>query len=296
MAVINFGSLNIDYVYAVPHFCEGGETLTALGRRQSIGGKGLNQSVAAAHAGADVFHAGLIGPGGEILRSCLEENGVDTSLLRECGEQQGHAIIQVSPGGQNCILVFGGSNRAVTGRFIDETLARTHPGDYLLLQNEISGLPHLLRAGAEKGLKIVLNASPIDDALLSADLSPLDWLVVNELECARVAGVGDTEEAYRLLCRRYPGTGILLTLGEKGSVCFRDGREYRQAAYPAKAVDTTGAGDTFMGYFVAGLRRGRPIPEIMRLASMASSIAVSRPGAAQSIPLLAEAEAAVAAL
>jgi len=293
MAIVNFGSLNLDHVYAVPHFCRGGETMTALSLSGSIGGKGLNQSVAVARSGAEIFHAGMIGRGGDALRECLAGNGVDTSLLRDCAEPQGHAIIQVDPNGQNCIIVFGGSNRAVTKEYIDACLARFQPGDYLILQNEISNLPYLIGAGAALGLRIVLNASPIDETVLGVDFSRLTWLVVNEIECARIAGVEDTEEAYAALCARYPGIGILLTLGEKGSRCFRNGGELRQKAFRTKAVDTTGAGDTFMGYFVGCLQRGFALPETMRLASMASAIAVSRPGAAQSIPRFEEVEQAL---
>lgn len=290
MAIVNFGSLNIDYVYSVPHFCEGGETLTAEARKVSIGGKGLNQSIAIAHSGVEVFHVGLIGPGGEILRDCLDRNGVNTSLLQSCGTQQGHTVIQVTPSGQNCIIVFGGSNRAVSKEFIDACLTKFQVGDYMILQNEVSNLSHLIEAGRRKGLKIVLNASPIDGPLLAVDFSKVDWLVVNEIECARIAGVGvsDVTGAYETLCKRYPDVGILLTLGENGSVCHRGSQEYRQDAFRTKAVDTTGAGDTFMGFFVGCLTQGYAIPDAMRCASMASSIAVSRPGAAESIPYLSE--------
>ena len=169
-------------------------------------------------------------------------------------------------------------------------------GDCLLLQNEIANLTYLLRAAARRGLRVVLNASPISDELLNADLSGVDWLVVNEIECAAMAGCGDAQAGYETLKQRYPSLGILLTLGSEGSVSWKDGTEVRQCAYPVKAVDTTGAGDTFMGYFVGCLAQGMERQTAMQYASMASAISVTRPGAAASIPLMDEVRAAVEAL
>lgn len=288
MSIVNFGSMNLDHVYAVPHFITGGETLLSGALTESIGGKGLNQSVAVARAGAEIFHAGMLGLGGEPLRDCLVKNGVDVSLLQPCGRPQGHTVIQIDPAGQNCIIVFGGSNQAVGREYIDQTLERFGPGDYLMLQNEISNLDYLLQAAAGRGLKLVLNASPINDALLALDFSPLEWLVVNEIECAAIAGREDVWEAFETLKARYPNAGILLTLGADGSVCWKDGQELRQKAYPARAVDTTGAGDTFVGYFVGCLTRGCARQEAMRRASMAAALSVTRPGAADAIPTMEE--------
>ena len=241
MNVVNFGSLNIDHVYAVDHFCRAGETIHTKSYTQNAGGKGLNQSIAVSRSGQKV-------------------------------------------------------NQAVTPQEIDEVLMQLNAGDYLLLQNEIANLTYLLRAAARRGLRVVLNASPISDELLNADLSGVDWLVVNEIECAAMAGCGDAQAGYETLKQRYPSLGILLTLGSEGSVSWKDGTEVRQCAYPVKAVDTTGAGDTFMGYFVGCLAQGMERQTAMQYASMASAISVTRPGAAASIPLMDEVRAAVEAL
>lgn len=296
MNVVNFGSLNIDHVYAVDHFCRAGETIHTKSYTQNAGGKGLNQSIAVSRSGQKVHHAGLLGPEGTRLAELLSGSGVDLRYLKHTDVPQGHAVIQVQPDGQNCIFLYGGSNQAVTPQEIDEVLMQLNAGDYLLLQNEIANLTYLLRAAARRGLRIVLNASPISDELLNADLSGVDWLVVNEIECAAMAGCGDAQAGYETLKQRYPSLGILLTLGSEGSVSWKDGTEVRQCAYPVKAVDTTGAGDTFMGYFVGCLAQGMERQTAMQYASMASAISVTRPGAAASIPLMDEVRAAVEAL
>ena len=296
MNVVNFGSLNIDHVYAVDHFCRAGETIHTKSYTQNAGGKGLNQSIAVSRSGQKVHHAGLLGPEGTRLAELLSGSGVDLRYLKHTDVPQGHAVIQVQPDGQNCIFLYGGSNQAVTPQEIDGVLMQLNAGDYLLLQNEIANLTYLLRAAARRGLRVVLNASPISDELLNADLSGVDWLVVNEIECAAMAGCGDAQAGYETLKQRYPSLGILLTLGSEGSVSWKDGTEVRQCAYPVTAVDTTGAGDTFMGYFVGCLAQGMERQTAMQYASMASAISVTRPGAAASIPLMDEVRAAVEAL
>lgn len=296
MNVVNFGSLNIDHVYAVDHFCRAGETIHTKSYTQNAGGKGLNQSIAVSRSGQKVHHAGLLGPEGTRLAELLSGSGVDLRYLKHTDVPQGHAVIQVQPDGQNCIFLYGGSNQAVTPQEIDGVLMQLNAGDYLLLQNEIANLTYLLRAAARRGLRVVLNASPISDELLNADLSGVDWLVVNEIECAAMAGCGDAQAGYETLKQRYPSLGILLTLGSEGSVSWKDGTEVWQCAYPVKAVDTTGAGDTFMGYFVGCLAQGMEQQTAMQYASMASAISVTRPGAAASIPLMDEVRAAVEAL
>ena len=241
---------------------------------RNAGGKGLNQSIAVARSGQKIYHAGLLGAEGAPLAELLAGCGVDLRYLKHTEVPQGHAVIQVQPDGQNCIFLYGGSNQAVTPQEIDEVLMQLNAGDYLLLQNEIANLTYLLRAAARRGLRVVLNASPISDELLNADLSGVDWLVVNEIECAAMAGCGDAQAGYETLKQRYPSLGILLTLGSEGSVSWKDGTEVRQCAYPVKAVDTTGAGDTFMGYFVGCLAQGMERQTAMQYASMASAISV----------------------
>ena len=298
MKVLNFGSLNLDYVYSVDHFVQPGETLNSLSQKINAGGKGLNQSVALSKAGAEVWHAGRIGAGGASLRELLRGNGVHVSLLPDTDEIQGNAVIQVNRAGENCIILFGGSNRRITPEQVEETVAAFEPGDYLVLQNEINLLPLIVDTAFERGMKIVLNPSPYDDSLRSVDFSKLSWLLVNEVEAGQLSGSEDPEKAWALIHEKYPRVSLLVTLGSAGSRAWQVTEsgvtEARQEAFRVKAVDTTAAGDTFTGYFIGGLMDGRPLAECMRRASMASAIGVTRPGAAGSIPAKEEVDAALA--
>lgn len=295
--VLNFGSLNLDYVYSVDHFVQPGETLSASSQAVNPGGKGLNQSIALARAGAQTCHAGCLGAGGEMLEAILKESGVDTSQLKHVRELQGNAIIQVTPSGENCILLYGGSNQCVTEEQVEATLAAFSENDWLVLQNEINNLPLIVEKAHEQGMKIVLNPSPYDKKLSAVDFSKLSWLLVNEVEAAQISGSDDAGEAWRLLHERYPALSVLITLGGAGSVAFQvDGDQVitaKQAALRVKAVDTTAAGDTYTGYFIAGLMEGRPLSECMLRASTAAAIGVTRHGAAPSIPSRDEVEKAL---
>ncbi|MBQ6347346.1 MAG: ribokinase [Clostridia bacterium] len=300
MKILNFGSLNVDYVYSVDYFVRAGETLKANSREVLPGGKGLNQSVALARAGAEVYHAGCIGADGEFLRELLNAKGVNTDYLRTIDGMQGHTIIQVDKKGENCILLYGGTNRSIGDSQIDETLAHFGPGDWLVLQNEVNSLPRIVDAAFARGMRIVLNPSPYEEGLKEVNFDKLSWLLVNEVEACQCSGSDEPERAWDVLHARYPGLSVLITLGRAGSIAHAVGPEgvdtVRQQAFRADAVDTTAAGDTFTGFFIGGLSEGRPLAECMRRASMASAISVTRMGAAVSIPKVEEVESRLAEL
>lgn len=284
MKILCAGSLNIDRVYQVPHFVQAGETLASTGFSQAAGGKGLNQTIALARAGARVRHAGAVGADGALLRQTLRQAGVDDGLLAESDQPTGHAIIQVDPAGQNCILVSAGANGALERGYLSAMLDGCEPGDLLLLQNETNELPWLLREGRRRGLTVAFNPSPVTPALGDYPLDCVDLLILNELEGEALSGESDPARIPAALRARYPRARVVLTLGGAGSV-YEDGRQtLRQAIFPVRAVDTTAAGDTFTGYFLAWLAEGRPVADALRAASAAAALAVSRPGAAPSIP------------
>lgn len=290
MKILNFGSLNLDYVYQVPHFVQPGETLHAARQQVYCGGKGLNQSIALARAGAQVYHAGCVGEGGQRLVAELEKNGVDTGCISAIPGPQGNAVIQVEDSGENCILLFGGSNRSITPDQIDRVLAGFDSGDWLVLQNEINGLADILEKAAAKGMKIALNPSPFDEAAQKLDYNLVDWLLVNEVEAQQITGQTQPQGVWETLHAAYPKLQLVLTQGSRGADCFTPHQQIHQDAFPVQAVDTTAAGDTFTGYFLDSLLRGHSPAQCLRRASCASAIAVTRSGAADSIPTADEVE------
>lgn len=286
MKVLNLGSLNIDKTYIVEHFAEEGETIQSETYDEFCGGKGLNQSIALAKAGADVFHAGCVGDDGAILLETLQKAGVKTELICKSREPSGHAIIQVNSDGQNKIIIFGGANSDVTSEYIDQVLEHFTQGDMILLQNEISNVSYAIQKAKDKGLTVAFNPSPINGSIEHYDLQKTDYFILNEVEGRKLADTHaeDAKEILRKLQQKYPKSVFVLTLGEKGSYYADGSCILYQEIFPAEVIDTTGAGDTFTGYFLAGIANGRPPKEAMRYASLASSISVGRPGASPSIP------------
>lgn len=284
MKILNFGSLNIDYVYKVDHFVKAGETISSEDMQIFCGGKGLNQSISLAKAGCQVYHGGKIGRDGALLRDELVKSKVNTQYLLEGSGPSGHAIIQVEQGGQNSIILFGGENEKVSIEDIDEILKNFSKGDIILLQCEISNVDYIVEAAYEKGITIVLNPSPINKHLAKIDISKVSYLILNELEGAELTGRNQFDSIVKELLNKYKDLKIVLTLGENGVIYADKEKKVKQSIYTTKVVDTTAAGDTFTGYFIAGLIKGLAIEETLRLAAKASSIAVSRKGAAISIP------------
>ena len=285
MKILNFGSMNIDYVYQVDHFIRPGETFASLSMAAGCGGKGLNQSIALAQAGNRVYHACKIGAEGGFLVEKLREKGVDTRYILPGEGSCGHAIIQVDPSGQNCILLYGGTNQQMTEGFIDSVLEDFGEGDVLVLQNELNLTGYMIEKARERGMRVAFNAAPFDEKIAGYPLEKLSWLVLNEVEGAALADTADEDAIPGILRARYPGVNILLTLGKRGCVYYgADGSEIRGKAITVEAVDTTAAGDTHFGFFLRGILDGRTVEEALKLASVASGIAVTRPGAADSVP------------
>ena len=291
MKVLCFGSLNIDYTYRVDHFVGRGETLAAESLQVFSGGKGLNQAIALARAGAETWMAGAVGEDGRFLLEELAAADVRTdhvSVLQQV--RTGNAIIQNDKTGDNCILLYGGANRAITEAQADAALGHFGAGDWLLLQNEINQLPYIMWQAHARGMKIAFNPSPMEARVLDFPLEYVDLFLLNRVEAAQLAGQdgADEQALLRVLREQFPGAAVVLTLGEQGAVYADSEQTIRQAAYPAEAVDTTAAGDTFTGFFLASLLRGEGVPQAMALAARAAAIAVTRRGAAPSIPTLAE--------
>ena len=290
MKVLSFGSLNLDYVYSVEHFVRAGETISSLSRNVHRGGKGLNQSVALARAGAETYHCGRMGNDGAMLRDWLVENGVDVSNLKTDAENAtGHAIIQVEPNGQNCIIICAGTNGLITEADIDEALESFEAGDIMLMQNETSSRDYAIKAAAAKGIQVALNPSPITEELVNSDaLQYVKWFILNEIEGRALTGEIEPNAICHAMKEKYPNCVVVLTLGGDGVVYYDGVTRISHGIFRVKAVDTTAAGDTFAGFFLATLAAGHEPAVALARASKASAIAVSRPGASDSVPTLDE--------
>lgn len=292
MKVLCFGSLNIDYTYRVPHFVQKGETIAAEDMKVFCGGKGFNQAVAFARAGAETCQAGAVGKDGLFLLDSLKAAGVNTDFVSVLEDQKtGCAIIQNDHSGDNCIMLYGGTNRAITREMADSVLEHFGQGDVLVLQNEINEIPYIMEKAHDRGMKIVLNPSPMEEAIRTFPLEMVDYFFLNQVEACQLLGDENRENPEKqleALRERFPAAAIVLTLGEKGSLYTDGTQKHAQPAFRVKAVDTTAAGDTFTGFLMGGLLSGRTVPEAMELAAKASAIAVTRPGASPSIPTLEE--------
>ncbi len=291
--VLNFGSLNIDHVYQVKHIARPGETIPTLTYRIFAGGKGANQSAALGRAGADVHHAGCVGSDGGWLQDELRHLGVDVSRIATGDEPTGHAVIQVDASGENAILLYPGSNHALDEGQIDTCLGDFSEGDILLLQNEICLISEIVDRARHRGMRIILNPAPFEPGVADYPLDQVDMLIVNQTEAAGLAALGDAaggdghwgaEEVLSTLAQRWPQAEVVLTLGAEGARYHSGNVEISVQARQVDAVDTTGAGDTFIGYLVAGLATGDAMETALSRATAAAALACTRAGAMASIP------------
>ena len=300
MSVHNLGSINIDHVYRVPHLVRPGETLSSRALETVLGGKGANQSVALARAGARVRHVGRVGEGDAWARDALADAGVDVGAVALVDGPSGHAIIQVDDAGENAIVLHGGANHALERTAIDAALAASERGDWLLLQNETSGVEEAFALAGARELRIAFNPAPMSAAVRALPLERCDTLILNETEAAMLAGAdgdtgagkgsgegeegGDIDAVEAVLLARYPHVRLVLTLGGRGARLVRGDTRIEVAAVPVEVVDTTGAGDTFVGYLLAALVAGLDERAALERACRAAALSVTRAGATPSIP------------
>lgn len=290
MKVLCFGSLNIDYTYKLDHFVQKGETISSKELLVCSGGKGLNQSIALSKAGADTYHAGAIGEDGMFLLDQMKEAGVNTDYVAVLSDvRSGNAIIQNDKSGDNCIILYGGANQAITKGKVEDVLRHFEKGDFIVLQNEINELDYIMKCASEKGMRIVLNPSPMNEKIRSLPLECVNYFMVNEIEALQILGKERSQDmegasVAEELRGKFPNAAVVLTMGEKGSIYMDPSETVVQPAFRVQAVDTTAAGDTFTGFFIGGLMRGLEAKEAMLEATKASAIAVTKQGAAPSIP------------
>lgn len=288
MKILNFGSLNIDTTFFVASLATAGKTVAAAEQKQSLGGKGLNQSVALARAGADVYHAGKVGQDGAALCEYLKKAGADVSFVSVSDKPSGCAMIQVDERGENCIVVYGGANRDISRDYIDDVLSHFSKGDALLIQNEISNVGYIASASKKKGMTVVLNPSPLD--ALDVSLDDVDMIILNETESCAIFGSDNAADVEKYIEKNAPTLRVVLTLGSRGACFIEKGSVTTVTAVKVDAVDTTGAGDTFTGYFLAEYFGGKGVERSLKTAAKAAAISVTRKGAAESVPSREEVE------
>ncbi|PIV75754.1 MAG: ribokinase [Rhodobacteraceae bacterium CG17_big_fil_post_rev_8_21_14_2_50_65_11] len=286
MTVYNLGSINIDHSYRMAHLPAPGETIAARELVTGLGGKGANQSIAIARAGGDVRHIGRIGPEGGWTVDRLAAEGVDVSHVATGQTPTGHAIIAVDDAAENAIILFPGANRRIGPDQVAAALAGAQDGDWLLLQNETSAGLAAARMAREKGLKVCYCAAPFDSGAVREILPHTDLLSVNEGEEAQLrADLSD--DVVGAVAR-------LVTYGARGAAWIAGKQVVEVPAVAVTPVDTTGAGDCFLGTALAGVDAGDGIEAALARAAAAAALQVTRQGAADAIPTAGEVAAFLA--
>ncbi|MCA0973695.1 ribokinase [Halomonas denitrificans] len=292
----NYGSINLDHVYRVSHLVRPGETLASHEHRVGLGGKGANQSLALAKAGGQVQHWGCLNAQDGWARELLQDAGVDVAGVKQVPGPSGHAIIQVDDSAENAILLFPGANHHFKAEDIAELMQACSAGDWLLLQNECSVLADSIQLAHQRGVQIAFNPAPMSDDVKRLPLHLVDLLFVNRGEAAWLAECEDDASAETLLdalAQQLPTTALVLTLGAEGAWYQHGDQRHFQPASSVKAVDTTAAGDTFIGYYLAAMQEQASVAECLALASTAAALGVQRQGAATSVPARHEVDSAL---
>ncbi len=283
--ICNFGSINIDHVYRVKDFVQPGETLNSISYQIFPGGKGLNQSIALARAGASVFHAGAVGQDGGWLVERLVDEGVSTDFIVQSKTATGHAVIQVTDSGENSIILYSGANRTISSDDIAHSLSKFSKGDYCLVQNEINAVSEVINEAHRQEVKVVFNPAPMTPEVLDYPLQKVDILIVNQVEGSMLSGEESPKKIMHQLRSDYKDMAVLLSLGKEGLVYSDEKHPWLE--YPPRivdVVDTTAAGDTLIGYFLASVVNGLSVEEALEKGISASALCVTKAGAADSIP------------
>lgn len=288
MTIYNLGSINLDHLYQVDHLVRPGETLTSTDYQIVLGGKGANQSIALARAGAKVCHIGAIGRSDDWALTLMAEAGVDTSAVSQLEGASGHAIIQLDRAAENAIILYPGANHRLSTDDLASALKTGQAEDWLLLQHETNALSEAIDIAQPKGMKVAYNPAPMVTSEARALIDRVDLLIVNEVEAMDLTDTKTPADAEDALQEHYPELRILLTLGKAGVIYLGPEGRLHQPAFVVEAIDTTGAGDTFIGFSLAALTAGANPSQAMRRGAAASALCVTRLGASTSIPSAAE--------
>ncbi|WP_212625042.1 ribokinase [Pseudomonas sp. PP3] len=297
--VVVIGSLNMDLVTRAPRLPRGGETLIGESFSTVSGGKGANQAVAAARLGAQVSMVGCVGSDayGKALRDALLAEQIDCQAVSTVEGSSGVALIVVDDNSQNAIVIVAGANGALTPALIGCFDAVLQAADVIICQLEVpdATVGHALKRSRELGKVVILNPAPASGPLPAHWYANIDYLIPNESEASALSGLPvDSRQSAEAAAARLIEMGagkVIITLGAEGSL-FADGKSFAHFSAPAvKAVDTTAAGDTFVGGFAAALAVGRSEAEAIGFGQIAAALSVTRAGAQPSIPFLSDVQA-----
>ncbi len=286
--ITNVGSINVDHVYRVPYFVKPGETLQTVSYQRVLGGKGANQSIALSRAGEAVQHVGAIGEDHKWILSEMANSNVGIEDISILQVPTGHALIQVDDNAENCILLYPGANEALDLSDLKKSFDGIKPDSWVLFQNEMPNLKEMITLAKSQGAKVAVNPAPFDLKAKDLPYDIIDLLIVNDIEAAELAEARLEGDQSKLssLCPL-----VIVTQGTKGAICFHQGETIEVPAFIVKAVDTTGAGDTFVGYLLSSIANGMDLGSAMKRASAASALAVTKSGASIAIPTSQEVEA-----
>ena len=280
--ILNFGSINIDYVYRLKTLPQAGETLSCQGFARYLGGKGINQSIAIARAGGAVKHIGAVGADGAFALAQIADMGLDTNDIRVTDTATGHAVICLDKQGENHIIIHAGANAELTENQINSTLDTNPKAEWVVIQNETNLTEYIAKSAKERGLSLAYSAAPFDAVACQTILPYLDILAVNETEAAALSHAMKTP----ITDLKIPT--LLITKGAKGAELWQNGACISVKGLPVKAIDTVGAGDTFFGSFIArwqnGGQNGTPAQEALEYATTAAALQCTQKGAATAIP------------
>lgn len=293
MKIFNYGSINIDHIYQVPHLVAPGETISSTAYQQVLGGKGANQSIALAKAGAVVKHIGRCHKADQWALEQMQQAGVNCELTQLVDQPSGHAIIQVDAQAENSIILFGGANQSFSTDDFEHALSSAEAGDYLLLQNECNDIEQMINIALERQLKVVFNPSPMISNIATFPIDKIAMLVVNEIEISQLLGqsFNSTQQIVTAVRTHYSDIDVIVTLGAKGAMWINSQECIQVDALKVEVVDTTAAGDTFLGFLLAAIAQGQSYKSALTIGCKASALAVQSMGASSSIPSMAQVSA-----
>lgn len=286
--IIVIGSFNLDYVFNVNRFVLPKETYHSNDMEIHYGGKGFNQAVALGRSYPEVYFAANINEKESYIKNVLKDNHVNSQFVRPVSSPTGMAFIQVNQEGENCILLNKGANFRFDFEQFVEILSKFNEGDTLVLQNEINKLDKLIELAHKRNLKIALNPSPFNDSILNLPLNKLDYLFINEVEGTALTKENEIDRILNKCSELMPKCEVILTLGTVGACVIKKGLVVKQEAYKVETIDTTGAGDTFTGFYLASRVQDKSINDSLKIATVASALSVTKKGAMDSIPQMDE--------